>query len=86
MRISQLREQLADLKKKEVIAQTREQLLDEEKQKLLGEVSELFSAVKQLGVISAEELTPSNLVNVVDKLQKHIDEELVKRNIPSELL
>ena len=86
MRVSQLQEQLADLKKKEVIAQTREQLLDEEKQKLLGEVSELFLLVKKLGVISDEDLAPSNLTNVISKLQAHVEDELAKRNIPKELL
>jgi hypothetical protein len=86
MRVDQLREQLADLRRKEVIAQTREQLLNEEKQKLLAEVSELFVSVKTLGVISDEELTPGNLSAVVDKLQAHIDAELAGRNIPQELL
>ena len=86
MTISQLRAQLADLRKKEAIAQTRESLLNEEKTKLLGEMDTLFKLVRELGVISEEDLTPSNLVNVVAKLQTHIDSEISKSTIPPELM
>jgi hypothetical protein len=85
MRLNQLRDQLADLKKKEVIAQTREQLLNEEKQKLLGEVETLFKQVRELGVVSEEELTPSNLQTVAAKLQTYIEEEISKSKLPPEL-
>ena len=86
MTLSQLREQLTDLKKKEVIAQTRESLLNEEKQKLLGEMDTLFKLVRELGVVSEEELTPSNLSNVATKLQTYIDNEISKSTIPPELI
>lgn len=85
MRLNQLREQLTDLKKKETIAQTREVLLVEEKQKLLGEMDILFKLVKELGVVSEEELTPSNLTNVALKLQSYIESEIAKSSLPEEL-
>ncbi len=86
MTLSQLRAQLSDLKKKETIAQTRESLLIEEKQKLLTEMENLFKLVEELGVISKEELTPSNLSNVSSKLQTYIDNEISKSGIPPELM
>lgn len=86
MTLSQLRAQLSDLKKKETIAQTRESLLIEEKQKLLTEMENLFKLVEELGVISKEELTPSNLSNVSAKLQTYIDNEISKSGIPPELM
>lgn len=86
MRINQLRDQLADLKKKEAVAQSREQLLDEEKQKLLGDIDNLYRMVRELGVIDPSALTPSNLSNVATLLQQHIDAELDKSNLPKELL
>lgn len=86
MKIDQLRDQLADLKKKEAVAQSREQLLDEEKQKLLADIDELYRTVKKLGVVAAEALTPSNLSNVVTLIQQHIDKELAQSNLPKELL
>lgn len=85
MNIGNLRNQLSDLKKKETIAQTREQLLNEEKQKLLTEIGELFKLLRELGVFSEEELTPSNLPNVLTKLQTHIENEITKSNLPQEL-
>lgn len=86
MKLNQLRDQLSDLKKKETIAQTREALLIEEKQKLLTEMTNLFKLVKELGVLSEEELTPSNLSGVAAKLQEHIDSEISKSGIPPELM
>jgi len=86
MTLSHLRAQLSDLKKKETIAQTREALLIEEKQKLLTEMENLFKLVEELGVISKEELTPSNLSNVSSKLQTYIDTEISKSGIPPELM
>lgn len=86
MTLSQLRSQLTELKKKETVAQTREALLVEEKQKLLGEMDSLLKLVRELGVVSDEELTPSNLSNVAVKLQAYIDSELSKGSIPPELM
>jgi hypothetical protein len=86
MKINQLRDQLADLKKKEAVAQSREQLLDEEKQKLLADIDDLYRMVRELGVIAPEALTPSNLSNVATLLQQHIDKELMQSNLPKELL
>lgn len=86
MNLPQLRNQLADLKKKEVIAQTREQLLIEEKQKLLGSVEEFYGLVRDLNIVAEEDLTPSNLSEVVLKLQSYIDSEISKSNLPQELL
>lgn len=85
MRVNQLREQLADLKKKEVVAQTRESFLDEEKKKILNEIDTLYAAVRELSVIPDADLTPNNLSVVVAKLQKHIEDELAKSSIPREL-
>jgi leucyl aminopeptidase len=85
MRLSQLRDQLADLKKKETIAQTKEQLLIEEKQKLLDYVEELYTLVRKLNIVPEEDLTPSNLVTVSAKLQSYIESEISKSNIPIEL-
>lgn len=85
MKISQLKEQLADLKKKETIAQTREQLLEEEKQKLLREIEDLFKDIKKADVIPSEDLHPGNLPAVVVKLQTYIDSEVAKCNLPLEL-
>ena len=86
MLINQLRDRLAELKKKEAIAQTREQLLGEEKQKLLEEVEALYSIVKDLQLVPDEELTPDNLVGVIEELQEHMDKLLKKVTIPQELL
>ena len=86
MHLSQLREQLADLKKKEAVAQTREQLLLEEKEKILKEISELYRLVKNQNIVPEESLTPENLSNVINKLQSYIDSEIVKSSIPPELL
>jgi len=86
MKINQLRDQLSDLKKKEAVAQSREQFLNEEKQKLLQDIEALYKTVRELGVVPVEELTPSNLANVVSRLQKHIEDELAKSNLPKELL
>ena len=83
--LNHLRDQLADLKRKEVIAQTREQLLVEERQKLLMEVAEFYEQVQKLNLISKEELTPNNLSVVVDKLQSYINSEITKVDIPQEL-
>ena len=86
MSINQLRDQLADLKKKEAVAQSREQLLDEEKQKLLADINNLYRMVRELGIVPSEALTPSNLSNVATLLQQHIDKELAQSNLPKELL
>jgi leucyl aminopeptidase len=86
MKINQLRDQLADLKKKEAVAQSREQLLDEEKQKLLGDIDNLYRMVRELGIVPPEALTPSNLSNVATLLQQHIEKELTSSNLPKELL
>lgn len=86
MTLIQLRSQLADLKKKETIAQTREAVLIEEKQELLDEMTDLFKLIRELGVISEEDLTPSNLSNVTAKLQAFIEQEISKSHLPSELL
>ena len=85
-KLSQFQSQLADLKRKEVIAQTKEQLLVEEKQKLLNEVNEFYSLVRKLDIVPESELTPGNLSAVTTKLQNYIDSEVAKSNIPQELL
>jgi len=85
MKINQLRDQLADLKKKEAVAQSREQLLDEEKQKLLGDIDNLYRMVRELGIVPQEALTPSNLSNVATLLQQHIEKELTNSSLPKEL-
>lgn len=86
MTLSQLRSQLSDLKKKETISQTRETLLIEEKQKLLSEMDNLFKLIRELGVVSEEELTPSNLSSVSGKLQTYIENEIANSSIPPELI
>ena len=86
MQLSQLRNQLAELKKKETIAQTREQVLLEEKQALLSSVEELYALIRPLSIVPEEDLTPNNLANVVSKLQSYIDDEISRSSIPQELL
>ncbi len=84
-KLNQLKSQLDDLKKKEVIAQTREQLLVEEKRKLLEEIEVLFKSIRELNIVAEEDLTSSNLSNIVNKLQTYTDQELSKNDIPQEL-
>ena len=86
MRIIELRNQLAELRKKETVAQTRQQLLDEEKTDLLMEVQELLNEIKKLNIVSEEELTSQNLSNVVEKIKCHIETEISKSQIPKELI
>jgi len=85
MNLPELKNQLNDLRKKETIAQTREQLLNEEKDKLLSEISSLLIDINKLEIFSSEELTTSNLKNIIEKLGKHIEEEISKSNLPPEL-
>ena len=86
MRVDQLREQLSDLKKKETIAQTREALLNEEKVKLLTEIDVVLKLVKELGVVPEDQLTPNNLPALILTIQQHIETELSKSSVPSELI
>jgi len=85
MNLPELKNQLNDLRKKETIAQTREQLLNEEKDKLLSEISSLLIDINKLEIFSSEELNTSNLKNIIEKLGKHIEEEISKSNLPPEL-
>lgn len=85
MHLSQLRDQLADLKKKEAIAQTREQILNEDRGRLLTEVEGLYAEIRKLEILPEEKLTPGNLSNVITELQTVVDTELSKMTIPPEL-
>lgn len=85
MRLKQLREQLASLKKDEAIVQTREQVLKEDRERLLAEISALYIELRKLEIFPEQDLTPGNLSNVVIKLQEKIDAELSKLTIPSGL-
>lgn len=85
LNIGELKRQLEELKKKETIAQTREQVLTEEKQLLLTEIDKLLTDVRSLNLFPAEELAPNNLPNILSKLYTHIESEISKIKIPSEL-
>lgn len=85
MRLKQLRDRLAELRKNEAVAVTREQVLSEEKERLLSDINVLYAELNKLEIFREGELTPGNLSSVISTLQNLIDTELAKLSIPKDI-
>ena len=61
---------------------TREQMLSEEKHKLLQDIEVILKELSSTDLFTLPELSPMNLNNILNKLNKHIESEVAQINIP----